>query len=107
MAKEGRAAMSPLEDLFRTRTNRDRLGTIPNESDDVLLMRDLDSLSGQGLIKRMPNILEISADSREKTFFQEIASGELYVYVERWDRGAPEFRRHSEPSFERKSHLEQ
>jgi hypothetical protein len=44
MAKERRAVMSPLEDLFRTRTNRDRLGTIPTESDHVLLMRDLDRL---------------------------------------------------------------
>jgi hypothetical protein len=97
--------MSPLEDLFQTRTNRDRLGTIPDESNHVLLLRDLERLLGQGLIQRMSNIREISADFRGKTFFQEVASGHLYVYVDGWERGAPEFRSYAEFPPEERSRL--
>jgi hypothetical protein len=60
--------MTPPEDLFWSRTNRDRVGTIRDGSNHVLLLRDLDRLIGQGLIKRASDVREISADSREKIF---------------------------------------
>jgi hypothetical protein len=99
--------MTPLEDLFWTRTKRDRVGTIRDGSNHVLLLRDLDRLIGQGLIKRTSDVREISADSREKIFYQELASGDLYVYVAPWERGGPEFRRYSEFSLYDKSYLVQ
>jgi hypothetical protein len=99
--------MTPLEDLFWTRTNRDRVGTIRDGSNHVLLLRDLDRLIGQGLIKRTSDVREISANSREKIFYQELASGDLYLYVAPWERGGPEFRRYSEFSLYDKSHLVQ
>jgi hypothetical protein len=34
------ATMSPLEDLYLTRTDRDRNGTIPDRWNNVLLIRD-------------------------------------------------------------------
>jgi hypothetical protein len=63
--------MTPLEDLFWTRTNRDRVGTIRDGSNHVLLLRDFDRLIGQGLIKRTSDVREISADSRKKIFYEE------------------------------------
>ena len=89
---------NPLEDLCRTRTNRDRNGTIPDQSNHVLLLRDLERLISQGLVERVTTIREISSDSREKIWYQELATGDLYVYVVPWERGAPEFRRYSELS---------
>ena len=36
--------ITPLEDLYRSRTNRDRNGTIPDQWNHVLLQRDLAGL---------------------------------------------------------------
>ena len=58
--------MNPLEDLCFARTNRDRAGTIPDQIIHSLLLRDLERLIGQGLVKRVTGIREISVDSREK-----------------------------------------
>ena len=62
----------------------------------MLLHRDLERLISEGLVERVADVREISTDSREKTWYQEIPTGNLYVYVAPWERGAPEFRRCSE-----------
>ncbi len=89
--------MSPIEDLYQIRTNRDRNGTIPDEWNRVLLARDLDRLISEGLVERALNVREISPDTRDKVWFRELSTGDLYVYVDGWERGSPEFRRYSEP----------
>jgi hypothetical protein len=88
--------MRPLEDLYQTRTKRDRNGTIPDEWNRVLLFRDLDSLVCAGEIERVRNVREISPDSREMIWYKEISTGNLYVYVAGWERGSPEFRKHAD-----------
>jgi hypothetical protein len=88
--------MSPLDDLYQTRTNRDRNGTIPDEWSRVLLFRDLDRLIIQGAIERMGNVREISPDPREKTWYREASTGDVYVYVEGGERSSPEFRRYED-----------
>lgn len=97
--------INPLDDLYRTRTNRDRNGTIPDQWNHVLLQRDLEHLISEGLVERVTNIREISNDSREKIWYQEIGTGDLYMYVAAWERGAPEFRRCSETTMNGRSHL--
>jgi hypothetical protein len=87
--------MSPLEDLCRTRTSRDRKGTIPDKWNDVLLRRDLERLIGEGLVTPVTSVREIPADFREKIWYEEVGTGNLYVYVAAWERGSPEFRRHA------------
>ena len=59
--------MSPLEDLYQTRTNHDRRGTIPDEWNHVLLQRDLERLISEGLIERVTDICEFSPDPSETT----------------------------------------
>ena len=88
--------MSPLEDLYQTRTNRDVKGTIPDEWNHVLLQRDLERLISQGLVQRVTSVREIPPDFREKIWYREVTGGDLYVYVASWERGSPEFRRHTE-----------
>lgn len=89
--------MSPLEDMYQTRTNRDRTGTILDRWNDELLHRDLKRLIDEGLVERISDLREFSSDEREKTWYKEVATGNLYVYVAAWERGAPEFRLHVEP----------
>ena len=91
------AVISPLDDLYQTRTNRDRNGTVLDQWNHVLLLRDLQRLINEGLVERVTNIREISPDLRDKTWYRETATGMLYVYVEGWERGSPEFRRYMEP----------
>lgn len=86
--------MNPLEDLYQTRTSRDRNGTLSDKWSDELLHRDLERLINDGLVERLTNLREISPFEREKTWYKEIATGNVYVYVAAWERGAPEFRRH-------------
>jgi hypothetical protein len=88
--------MSPLEDLYQTRTNRDGKGTIPDEWNHMLLQRDLERLISQGLVQPVTSVREIPPDFREKVWYQEVTTGDLYVYVPGWERGSPEFRRHTE-----------
>ena len=86
----------PLEDLYQTRTSRDGKGTIPDEWNHVLLQRDLERLIGQGLAKPVTSVREIPPDFREKVWYEEVGSGQLYVYVAGWERGSPDFRRHAD-----------
>lgn len=88
--------MSHLEDLYQIRTNRDRNGTLPDQWNDELLHRDLERLISGGFIERIANLREFSPFEREKTWYREIATGDVYVYVAAWERGASEFRRHIE-----------
>jgi hypothetical protein len=88
--------MSPLEDLYQTRTSRNRNGTILDEWNCVLLLRELDRLIHEGLAERVKNVREISPDQPDQTWFRETSTGNLYVYVKGWERGSPEFRRYSE-----------
>ena len=85
--------MNSLEDLYQTRTNRDRNGTISDQWNHVLLLRDLDRLISEGCIEQLRNIHEVSPDLRDKTWYRETATGIVYVYVAGWERGSPEFRR--------------
>jgi hypothetical protein len=85
-----------LEDLYQTRTNRDRNGTIPDEWNRVLLFRELDRLICEGAVERVRNVREINPFPREKIWYREISTGNLYVYVAGWERGSPEFRRHTD-----------
>jgi len=62
-------------------------------TEDILLLRELHRLIDEGVVERVTNIREISPDQRDKTWYRETASGILYVYVEGWERGSPEFRR--------------
>jgi hypothetical protein len=84
---------SPLDDLYQTRTNHHRNGTVLDEWNHVLLLRDLQRLIDQGLVEREKIIREISPDRRDKRWYRETATGMLYVYVEGWERASPEFRR--------------
>jgi hypothetical protein len=83
--------MNPLEDLYRTRTRRERNGTLLDQWNHVLLHRDLERFISEGLVERVTNIREISPDRREKTWYQELATGNLYVYVAPEARSGPEF----------------
>jgi len=83
---------SPLEDLYLTRTERNRNGTILGEWNHVLLLRDLDRLVSEGIIDRVKDFRETSLDSRDMTWYRENSTEALYVYVAPCERGAPEFR---------------
>ena len=97
--------MTPLEDLYQTRTARDRNGSILDQWNDVLLHRDLERLINDGLVEIETNIREISSFELEKTWYREIATGNLYVYVAAWERGGPQFRRYIESVADGGSHL--
>jgi hypothetical protein len=86
--------MSPLEDLYRTRTRLDRNGTLIDEWNHVLLHRDLERLISEGLVERIPNIREISPNPRKKTWYKELGTRSLFVYVAPEERSGPEFRRY-------------
>ena len=88
--------MRPLEDVYQTRTNCDRNGTIPDEWNHELLFRDLDRLISEGLIERVNDTRTISSFPRDQLWYRETCTGNLYVYVAGWERGSPEFRRHVE-----------
>lgn len=90
--------ISPLEDLYRTRTRQDRNGTLIDQWNHVLLHRDLERLISEGLVERVTNIREISPDAREKTWYKELATENLFVYVAPEERSGPEFRRYSPSS---------
>lgn len=97
--------ISLLDDLYQTRTNRDRNGTVLDQWNHILLLRDLHRLIEEGLVERVKNICEISPDPRERNWYRELSTGELYVYVTGWERGSPEFRRCSEAAPSGISHL--
>jgi hypothetical protein len=55
------------------------MGSIRDEWNLLLLQRDLERLISEGLIERVTNMREIPPDSREKTWYQESGTGNLYV----------------------------
>jgi hypothetical protein len=73
----------------------------------VLLHRDLERFISEGLAERVTNTREICPDRREKTWYQEVATGDLYVYVAPQERSGPEFRRYIELAPNGESHLVQ
>ena len=73
----------------------------------VLLHRDLKRLISEGLVEHVTNIREIYPDRRERTWFQELATENLYVYVAPEERSGPEFRRYTELAPSGESHLVQ
>ena len=82
--------MGPLEDLFQTRTMGNHYGTVLHNS---LLLSDLDRLEEQGVVERIACPFEVLEDSRERTCFLDLMSGDVYVYIAGWERGSPEFRK--------------
>jgi len=90
--------ISPLDDLYQTRTNRDRNGTVLDQWSHVLLLRDLHRLIDEGVVEIVKNVRELSPDTREKTWYREISTGALYVYVAGEERASPEFRQYAEKS---------
>jgi hypothetical protein len=83
-----------LEDLFRTRTDRNSNGTISAEWHQVLLWRDIQRLIADGAIQQI-ECLPASEDPRERKYFRDLGTGEIYVHVAGWERGCPEFRKQS------------
>jgi len=85
---------SVLEDLFRTRTDRNSNGTISAEWDQVLVRRDIQGLIADGAIQQL-DCLADAKDSRERKCFRDPGTGEIYVHIAGWERGCPEFRKQS------------
>jgi hypothetical protein len=86
---------SASEYLFETRTDNAR-GALRDEWNHTLLWRDLDRLIALGLVEPVEWPIPAEADSRERRFFRELETHEIYVYLGRAERVAPEFRRLSE-----------
>lgn len=84
---------SPLKDLFNTRTDNDRKGTVSSDWNRVLLWRDLNRLVAEGLVEPVQPPADIEPDDRARHYFRDLGTGDLYVYVAGWERGWPQFRR--------------
>jgi hypothetical protein len=82
-----------LENIFSTRTDNDRRGTISQEWNRILLWRDLERFIAEGLVERVECKTVSEADFRERQCFRETETGEIYVFIEGWERGCPEFRK--------------
>ncbi|HEX6495213.1 MAG TPA: hypothetical protein VF018_07010 [Acidobacteriaceae bacterium] len=82
-----------LEDLFRVRTDRNTEGTISGEWDRILLRRDLERLIAEGFVEITHCSSCPDPRSRERLCFRDTSTGEVYLYVEGWERGSPEFRK--------------
>jgi hypothetical protein len=82
-----------LEDVWETRTNNTRTGTVVTEWDKVLLWRDLRRLIAVGLVEPTDGPADNDPDPRERKYFRDVGTGEVYVYISGWERGSPEFRR--------------
>jgi hypothetical protein len=82
-----------LQDLYETRTAGDRDGTIGDEWNRVLLWRDLERLIAKGRVVPSEVPAGEEAGFREKRYFRDVATGEIYVHVSGWERGSPEFRK--------------
>lgn len=59
------------------------------------LHRDLERLIIEGLVERLTDIREHSPDLREKTWYKEVTTERLFVYVAPDERSGPEFRRYT------------
>jgi hypothetical protein len=82
-----------LQDLYETRTARDRDGTVGDEWNRVLLRRDLDRLIAECQVEPVDWLFPPESDSRERKFFHDLGTGEIYVYVAAAERSGPQFRR--------------
>jgi len=82
-----------LEDLFNTRTQHDRSGTLRGGCDETLFWRDLERLKTEGLVEEVQRPSDADSDFRETRYFRDLLTGETFVYVGGWERGSPEFRR--------------
>ena len=82
-------------DLWETRTNNSRSGTLVTEWDNVLFWRDLHRLIAEGLVEQTDGPAGIDDGLRDRKYFREVGTGEVYVYLTGWERGSPEFRRHA------------
>jgi hypothetical protein len=84
---------SALEDLFVTRTDNARDGNIGDEWNHTLFWRDLDRLIAEGAVGSVDWPLPIDRDSRERKFFRDLGTNEIYVYVGYGERNGPQFRK--------------
>jgi hypothetical protein len=82
-----------LEDLVRTRTNRDRDGTLASPWDEVLLWRDLHRLVEEGLVDPVDGLSRPDFDSLKKRHFRDVGTGSLYIYIPAGEKRSPQFRR--------------
>lgn len=81
-----------LKDVFKTRTDNNRKGTVSEEWNHVLLLRDLEPLIADGAIERLSCPKPEEPDFRNRQCLRDLGTGEVYVYVAGWERGSPEFR---------------
>ena len=82
-----------LEDVFRTRTEQNRTGTINSDWNHTLLWRDLDRLIEEGVVAKVECTNDVESSFRKRQCFRDLVTGEVYIYIEGWERGSPEFRR--------------
>jgi len=83
--------MGVLEDLFETRTNRDRYGTISAEWDLTLLWRDLERLQAEKLVSAIEITSNAASDSLKRLYFRDSETGDVYVFVEGGEKSSPKF----------------
>jgi hypothetical protein len=82
-----------LEGLFVTRTDNAGDGNICDDWNHTLLWRDLDRLIAEGAVEHVDWPLPADGDSRERRFFRDNGTEEIYVYVGGGERNAPQFRK--------------
>jgi hypothetical protein len=82
-----------LEDLFVTRTDHARDGNIGDEWNHTLLWRDLYRLIAESAVETIDWPLPVDGDSRERKFFRDLGTNEIYVYVGHGERNGPQFRK--------------
>jgi hypothetical protein len=56
-------------------------------------LRDLDRLIAEGLVSKVECTRDAETGLRERQCFRDLVTGEVYIYIEGWERGSPEFRR--------------
>jgi len=85
-----------LAEVYNVRTHGN--GCIRSPWDEILLLRDLEQLVAEGLVKvvretrRTEDHLPPSPpDGRATKCFQDSQTGEIYEYREGWERGGPCF----------------
>jgi hypothetical protein len=79
-----------LQELFDVRTNG--TGYVNSQWDDTLLLRDLKQLEHEQLIEEITKPFVHMTGLRHR-WFREVGSGDVFEYVEGWERGSPKFRK--------------
>lgn len=82
-----------LEELYQQRTDNDRNGTGSSEWNRVLLWRDLQRLATEGLVAPAEAPEHAESDFRDRTYFGDLGTDEIHVFVAGWERESPEFRK--------------